>query len=176
MISVISNMPAHFTLLAKATEHDISAITRIYSHYVLNTTFTLEETPPIEEEMQARWQKCVHKHLPFIVAKQGEQIVGYAYATPYRSRSGYRFTLEESVYIDKEYGGQGIGKLLLSEIIKHTSEMGYKQLIAVICGEENQASIRLHKSLGFTKAGILKAAGFKHKQWIDTLLMQKVLA
>ena len=161
--------------IADAQEADFSAIQQIYAPYVMDTTVSLEEVPPDVEEMKARWQKSCEAGLPYIVAKIDGIIAGYAYAFPYRPRTAYRFTVEESVYIAKGFKNTGIGYKLLSELITQCQEKGYKQMIAVIAGTDNIASIKLHEKLGFRQAGVFQKVGFKFGKWVDTILMQKEL-
>lgn len=161
--------------ISRACEKDLPEIQAIYSHYVENSSVTLEETIPSIEEIYARWKNSTEKSLPYIIAKYDGKIVGYAYAFPYRHRSAYRFTVEESVYIAKDYHGKGLGKLLLGEIITSCKTLGYKQMVAVIAGADNAPSIVLHTKLGFVQAGVLKNVGFKFEKWIDTIIMQKEL-
>lgn len=158
-----------------AAENDFPAIRDIYAHYVEHTTASLEENPPTLEEMLARWKNSTDKSLPYLVAKIDGRITGYAYAMQYRPRTAYRYTLEESVYVAKDYQGMGVGRKLLSELIKRCSEKGYKQMLAVIAGADNLASISLHHKLGFKPSGVLEKFGFKFDRWIDTVLMQKAL-
>ncbi len=158
-----------------ATEADFAAIQQIYAHYIRTSTISLEETPPAVEEMKARWANSVARGLPYLVAKIKNEVVGYAYAFPYRARSGYRFTVEESVYISKDHHGLGIGYKLLLALMEECRVKGYKQMLAVISGADNTSSIKFHENLGFTHSGILKNFGFKFDKWIDTLLMQKEL-
>jgi len=160
-------------LIRPTIESDISQITKIYAHYVLNTIANFEEVPPTINEMKNRWQSVQQKGLPYLTAYKDEQVVGFCYAGEYRRRSGYKYTIEDSVYISQDYLQQGIGKALLSELISKCND--YKQMIAVICGDENGTSAKLHKSLGFKKIGVLQNVGFKFNEWIDTILMQKNL-
>ena len=139
------------------------------------TTYSLEETPPTAEEMLQRWRQYTEKNLPYLVAKIEDKIVGYAYACPYRSRSAYRFTVEESVYVAPTYHGRGIGRQLLYTLIATCKAQGYQQMIAVIAGNDNTASMHFHQKLGFKQVGILEKVGFKFNRWIDTPLMQKEL-
>lgn len=151
---------------------DFPQVQEIYAHYVVNTSVTLEEVPPTISEMVERWQSSLDKNLPYLVMKSGDKVVGYAYAHLYRARSAYRFTVEESVYVDPEYKGQGIGRKLLEELISQCRQKAYRQVVAVIAGSDNIASIKFHESLGFQKAGVLKDVGFKFDKWIDSVLMQ----
>ena len=162
-------------MITNAVASDFMEIQKIYSYYVNNTTISLEEESPSPEEMMIRWKNSVDKSLPYLVAKIDDKVAGYAYAFPYRARSAYRFTLEESVYVSKDYQGLGIGHLLLSELIEECKKKGYRQMLAVIAGNDNLASIKFHQKLGFKQSGILEKFGFKFDKWIDTLLMQKEL-
>lgn len=162
-------------IIQDAVESDFSEIQKIYAYYVDNTTISLEETAPGKAELMSRWKASIDKSLPYLVAKINGKVAGYAYATSYRPRSAYRFTVEESVYIAADFHGQGIGRILLEEIITRCREKGFKQMLAVIAGADNQASINFHKKLGFEYAGNLKDFGYKFNKWVDTLLMQKAL-
>jgi len=168
-------MPNHDVIISDAEEKDFPEIQRIYAPYVMNATVSLEETPPSIEEIKARWRQSLDKKLPYLVAKIDGKVVGYAYAFLYRARTGYRFTVEESVYVADGFKGAGIGHKLLSALITLCREQGYKQMIAVIAGTDNVASIKFHESLGFTHAGTLKNVGFKFGKWVNTVLMQKEL-
>jgi phosphinothricin acetyltransferase len=150
-------------------------IQSIYARYVTTTTVSLEETPPNTEELLDRWEKSLEKSLPYIVAEIDNTIAGYAYALPYRTRSGYRFTVEESVYVSEPFRGLNIGHALLSNLIAKCRDKSYKKMIAVIAGTDNIASIKFHETLGFRQAGILHNVGFKFDKWVDTVLMQKDL-
>jgi phosphinothricin acetyltransferase len=172
MSSMIENKPLW---IDDANVNDFATIQRIYAPYVEQSSVSMEEAIPSVEDMRTRWQDAVAKSMPYLVAKKGGVIVGYAYATPYRTRSGYRFTVEESVYVANGQHGMGIGRLLLENLITRCREKRFKQMMAVIAGTGNNASIRLHKSLGFTHAGLLKQVGFKCGVWVDTLVMQKAL-
>jgi len=161
--------------ISDAEASDFLEIRDIYAHYVTHTTVSLEEHPPTREELLARWKNSTDKSLPYLVAKINGRVVGYAYAFQYRPRAAYRYTLEESVYISKEHQGFGIGRSLLSALIKQCQEKGYKQMLAVVADADNLASIAFHKKLGFKQSGVLEKFGFKFNKWIDTILMQKAL-
>ena len=152
---------------------DIAAVTAIYAHHVLYSTASFEEAPPSLAEMTARFDTVRAQGLPYLVAETGGKVAGYVYATLYRPRSAYRFTLEHSVYIDQASRGRGIGRALLTELLRQCEGLGYRQMIAVIGDSGNQASIGLHTALGFTPAGILRSAGFKFGRWVDSVLMQR---
>ncbi len=162
-------------IIENVTKHDFGQIHAIYSHYVTHSTISLEETSPSVEEMMRRYLTSKKNSLPYLVARIDGNIAGYAYAVPYRSRAAYRFTVEESVYVSKDYHGLGVGSILLSALIDDCRNKGFKQILAVISGSNNCASIKFHESMGFRKSGILEKFGFKFNKWIDTVLMQKHL-
>jgi phosphinothricin acetyltransferase len=156
-------------------EDDIAAITAIYEHHVLNGVGSFEEMPPSAEEIGRRRGEIVARGLPYLVAERGGRIVGYCYAGPVRSRSGYRFTLEDSIYVDPAEVGRGIGRALLTPVLAACEALGYRQMVAVIGGRETVASIRLHEALGFAHKGVFEAVGFKFGRWVDIVFMQRVL-
>ena len=155
-------------------EQDIPQIQSIYSHHVLTGTASFEITPPDVAEMLSRRAAVVAKGLPYLVAVKDDEVLGYAYATVYRPRPAYRFTVEDSVYIREGIHGKGIGKALLQAVIDHCSASGYRQMLAVI-GDSSAPSVALHRSLGFELAGTFKAFGFKFGAWRDTAMMQRQL-
>ncbi|QQU54123.1 GNAT family N-acetyltransferase [Serratia liquefaciens] len=163
-------------ILTDATPDDIAAIQQIYAHHVLFGAASFEETPPTQEEMRQRLGKVQEAGLPWLVAKRDHLVVGYCYATPYRPRPAYRFTVEESVYIAEGQQGQGIGKALLIELIARCEQGPWRQMLAVVGNAgENHGSLALHQKLGFGSVGTLKAVGFKLGKWRDTHIMQHAL-
>lgn len=167
--------PASKVTITHAESEDFSSIQRIYAEYVLHTTISLEDEPPSVEEMKNRWKKTCENNLPYIVAKINGEVVGYAYAFPYRQRSAYRFTVEESIYVVDGLSGRGIGQQLLRTLMVHCRNGNYKQMVAIIAGSDNIASIKFHESLGFKHVGILQKVGFKLNEWVDTIIMQAEL-
>ncbi len=163
------------TLLRDALPSDLPAITEIYRESVLNGTSSYEILPPTEAEMAARFSAIRDKFYPYIaaVAEDGS-LLGYAYASAFRTRPAYRWLVEDSIYLGKEARGKGIGKLLLGELISRCTVAGFRQMTAVI-GGASPASIGLHRSLGFEEIGLMKGAGYKHRHWLDTMLMQRTL-
>ena len=153
----------------------MDAIAEIYRHYVLNTVITFESDPPPAEEMTGRWQAISGKGLPYLVAEVGDTVAGYAYAAPYRTRHAYRFSVEDTVYLDPAQTGKGLGRMLLSKLIHLCTERGYRQMIGIVAGHENAASVNLHKSLGFEFKGTTDAVGYKFDRWVDTLYFQRAL-
>jgi phosphinothricin acetyltransferase len=156
-------------------DDDIPTITRIYAHHVLRGLASFEEVPPDEAELAARRRDVLRHGLPYLAAEQDGEVVGYCYAAPYRARSAYRFTIEDSVYIDAARLGQGIGRALLSRLIELCEQGPWRQMIAVIGDSGNHASIRLHKAEGFSMIGTHPAVGFKFGRWVDSVLMQREL-
>ena len=134
-----------------------------------------EEVPPDVEEMRRRLAEVTARGLPYLVALSGGAVVGYGYCTLFRSRSAYRFALEDSVYVRDGMLGKGIGRALLSAMIEGCTALGYRQLIAVIGDSGNAGSIGLHASLGFLRSGMLRSTGFKFGRWVDTVMMQRSL-
>jgi len=169
--------PAVAVRLRPVVEADLPAIQRIYRQHVLEGTASFEEEPPGVAEMAARLTAIRERGLPYILAEsaEGGAIAGYAYAAPYRSRSAYRFTVEDSIYLDPAFAGKGIGRLLLQRLLTDCAAMGVRQVVAVIGGADNLASVRLHAALGFRQVGVLEGVGCKFGRWLDTILMQRTL-
>ncbi len=157
-------------------EEDLHAVQAIYRHHVLYGAASFEEEPPSLAEMTQRRAFVLDRGLPFLVAEHEGRVVGYSYATSYRDRSAYRFTIEDSVYIEPEFCGVGIGRALLSTLIARCEGGDWRQMIAVIGDGSNAASIALHGQLGFRLVGTLRGAGFKFGRWFDSVLMQRALA
>jgi len=167
--------PRSGLVIRASREDDLDAITAIYGYHVLHGVASFEEIPPAPDEIAQRRLNIVARGLPHLVAERQGRVLGYCYASAYRTRSAYRFTLEDSIYIDAAEVGRGIGRALLSALIEQSSELGYRQMVAVIGGSDQWPSIRLHERLGFTRTGLLPAVGFKFGRWIDTVLMQRAL-
>jgi phosphinothricin acetyltransferase len=155
---------------------DVADITRIYRHYVLNTNATFELEEPDCEEMARRRLEILRRGLPYLTAEEEDAVVvGYAYANLYRTRAAYRFTVEDSIYVDPEYLGRGCGQTLLAALITQCELGPWRQMIAVIGDSGNTASITLHERCGFHRVGTLGAVGFKFGRWVDSVLMQRGL-
>jgi L-amino acid N-acyltransferase YncA len=144
-----------------------------HSHYVLHDLCSFEEEVPTIEQMQSRRAEVIARGLPYLVATRYGQVAGYAYPSPYRARSAYRHTVEDSVYIAQGMQGLGIGKALLQAVIRRCTDSGLTQMVAVVGNSANADSQRLHESLGFETVGVLRDVGFKFGQWVDTVLMQR---
>jgi phosphinothricin acetyltransferase len=162
-------------LIRPASAADFAAIQSIYAHHVLHGLASFEETPPTVQEMRRRYDEVISRGLPYLVAEQSGEIIGYGYCTPYRTRSAYRHTLEDSVYVREGQHRKGIGKAILVALIERSEQLGYRQLIAVIGDAAQASSIGLHASLGFLRAGTLRSVGFKFGRWVDTVIMQRPL-
>jgi L-amino acid N-acyltransferase YncA len=158
-----------------ATEADVPEIQAIYAHHVLHGTGTFEEEPPSVEDMSARFREVVGSGYVWLVATDATGVLGYGYYTPFRHRSAYRFTVEDSIYVREDVRGQGVGKALVLRLIEVATQAGLRQMIAVIGDSENVGSIGVHASLGFHMVGTMKAAGIKFGRWIDVVTMQRPL-
>ncbi len=158
--------------LRDAAPGDLPAITAIYAHHVLHGTATFEEVPPEPAEVARRRAEVAGRGLPWLVAEADGRLLGYAYAGPFRARPAYRFTVEDSIYIDPAATGRGLGRRLLERLIADCMAAGARQLVAVIGDSGNAASIALHARLGFAHVGTLRSVGFKFGRWLDTVQMQ----
>lgn len=162
-------------VLRDAHEDDMPAVQAIYAQHVIHGTASFETEPPtLAHMLQRRADVCVNG-LPYLVAERDGEVVGYGYATLYRPRPAYRFTVEDSVYVREGMAGLGIGQALLGLIIQRCVENGRRQMVAIIGNSENIASIRLHQRHGFRKVGVFESVGFKHGRWLDTVIMQREL-
>jgi len=168
-------MAAAIAVVRASKASDAQEIAVIYGHYVRTTRATFETDIPDAEEIARRREEIVDRGLPHLVAAYDERVVGFAYASPWRARPAYRFTVEDSVYVHPDYSGKGLGRLLLTELIAACKRAGKRQMIAVIGGSDNAASIRLHESLGFRQVGVLRGVGHKFGFWVDTVLMQRAI-
>jgi phosphinothricin acetyltransferase len=162
-------------IIRPATRADAPAVAEIYGHHVLHGLGTFEEVPPSEAEIAGRIAAVQDRGLPYLVAEDGEQLVGFAYAGPFRPRAAYRYTVEDSVYIAPEAQGKGVGKALVGRLIVECEALGLRQMVAVIGDSANAGSIGLHRSLGFEHTGVGRAFGYKHGRWVDIVWMQRAL-
>ena len=156
-------------------DEDVPAITAIYAHHVLNGTGTFETIPPTREDMAARRADVLSKELPYLVAEQDGQILGFAYCTWFKPRPAYRYSAEDSIYMADGARGQGAGKQLLAALAKEAEAAGIRKLIAVIGDSANQGSVRVHEAIGFSPVGVLKSCGWKFGKWLDVVLMEMPL-
>ena len=162
------------SLVDAGVSHSL-AIHSIYGHWVRHGLASFEEIAPDQVEMDHRRRTLQDAGFPFIVAEESAVILGFAYAGPYRTRSAYRYTAEDSVYVAPEALGRGVGRALLGRVISRAELMGKRQMIAVIGDSANAPSIRLHESLGFRRIATLQSVGFKFGRWVDSVFMQRAL-
>jgi phosphinothricin acetyltransferase len=151
---------------------DVEQVTAIYAHYVVSGVATFDEITPDEGAWSGKAGSIVARGLPFLVVEVGGEVAGFAYATLWRPRPAYRHTVEDTVYVAPDRLRQGLGEMLLKGVIEGCRNAGVEQLIAVIADTGDPASETLHSSAGFLEVGRLSKVGFKHGQWIDTVLMQ----
>jgi phosphinothricin acetyltransferase len=154
---------------------DLPEIQSIYAYHVLHGTGSFEEVPPSLEDIQARYQKIVERGWSYLVGADATGVLGFAYFTQMRDRSAYRYTAENSIYVREDVRGQGVGKALVARLLAEATALGFRQMIAVIGDSDNVGSIGVHASLGFHRAGLLRASGFKFGRWVDTVFMQRPL-
>ena len=158
-----------------ASPDDIPAIQAIYAHHVERGLGSFEEVAPPAEEMRLRLDEILRGGFPYLVAELAGRVAGYGYCTLYRTRSAYRYAVEDSVYVRQDVLGRGVGRKLLLELIRQCEAQGYRQMVAVIGDSGNQGSIGLHASVGFLRVGTLRSVGFKHGRWVDSVFMQRPL-
>jgi phosphinothricin acetyltransferase len=155
---------------------DLIQVGEIFGYYALTSVATFEEVPRSADDWDDLRATLADFDLPFLVAETGGSVCGYAYAAPWRRKPAYRHTVEDSIFIDPSCTGRGIGRSLLTDLLRASAQAGARQMIAVIADTGDAASTQLHTGCGFVMAGRLAAVGFKHGRWIDTLLMQRELA
>ena len=157
-----------------ARPEDATALADIYRPYVLTGTETFETVPPPPSVFADKIAHCATKGWPFLVACDGEEVVGYAYATQFRDRDAYRYACENSIYVKEGQHGRGVGGKMLAALLDAAEKAGFRQMIAVISGI-GPASPALHAAHGFTEAGRMRSVGRKNDRWLDTLYMQRAL-
>ena len=157
-----------------ARESDAEAVHAIYAHHVFHGTASYDIDPPSLDEIRGKMRWIIGEGWPFLVAEANGEVVGYAYSTQFRDRAAYRFTCENSIYVDPQHTGRGIGKALLQALIERSGEYGFRTMIAVIGGAE-PASIAVHAACGFEEVGRLKGVGWKKERWLDNVYMQRAL-
>ncbi len=157
-------------------DRDLAAITAIYADHVLHGTGTFETEAPSEADMAGRRADVLAKNLPYLVAEDDRgTLLGFAYCNWFKPRPAYRYSAEDSIYLSSDAQGKGLGKRLLRELEQAAEAAGVRKLIAVIGGSGNLGSIGVHRALGFQHVGVLKDCGWKAGQWLDVVLMDKVL-
>ncbi len=162
-------------VIRESIDADVPAIQAIYAHHVLNGLASFEETPPDSGEIARRRAALVDEGFPHLVAVADGKVAGFAYASGFRPRPAYRYTVEDSVYVAPEVTGRGTGRALLAALIERCARLGYRQMVAVIGDSANHASIGLHEALGFRRAGDFGSVGFKFGRWVDVVVLQRAL-
>ncbi|WP_311223745.1 MULTISPECIES: N-acetyltransferase family protein [unclassified Acidovorax] len=162
-------------LIRLSRDEDIVAITAIYAHHVLHGTGTFETTPPTEADMSARRADVLARGLPYLVAEQGGQVLGFAYCNWFKPRPAYRFSAEDSIYVADAARGMGLGRKLLAALCDAAESAGVRKLLAVIGDSANGGSVGVHRSAGFTDIGVMRSVGWKFGAWRDVVLMEKTL-
>jgi len=163
------------TLIRASRDDDIDAIARFYSESVATGTASWEYEAPSVAEMAKRRYAVLANGFPYFVAEVDGRVVGYAYASTYRARIGYRFVVEDSIYVAPHMQGRGIGRTLLIALIGECEKLGFRQMIAVIDDSENLGSIALHERCGFQHAGRFNGIGYKFGRWLDSVQMMRAL-
>jgi phosphinothricin acetyltransferase len=163
------------SIIRPSRADDITAVTAIYAQHVLEGTGTFEIDPPGAQDMAARRAEVLARNLPYLVAETNGRVVGFAYCNWFKPRPAYRFSAEDSVYVEAGKHRTGIGRALLAELLAAAERSGVRQMIAVIGDSANAGSIGLHRAVGFEPAGVLKACGWKFEQWLDVVMMQRSL-
>ena len=168
-------MQAEQVRVRPASGADLAAVAGILAFYVTNSVATFEEDPPDVPQWHRRLGDLAERKLPFLVAEAGGTVAGYAYASPWRPKSAYRHTVEDSVYLAPGQRGRGLGRLLLESLLTGCADAGVRQVVAVIADAGDPASVALHRACGFADAGRLSQVGYKHGRWVDTVLLQREL-
>ena len=153
-------------IVRSAVADDSGAVAEIYNHYVAKTVITFEEEPVSASEMGRRIEDSTSASLPWLVAEREGKVAGYAYATPWRARSAYRFSVEVTVYLDPDCSRMGIGSRLYEALLPKLMTRGLHAAFGVIA-LPNDASVALHEKFGFARAALLREVGFKFGRWID---------
>jgi L-amino acid N-acyltransferase YncA len=165
-------MQASDAVIRPVAAGDLDVVAAIFSHYVTSSVVTFEGTPPTAAHWRLKHDDLAARDLPFLVCECGGQVVGYAYAAPWRPKPAYRHTVESTIYLAPGHAGRGLGRLLLAGLQQRCAVAGVEQMIAVIADSGNPASAALHRACGFADAGRLRNVGRKHGRLLDTLLMQ----
>lgn len=153
---------------------DTQAILDIINYNILNSTALYDYNIRSYEQQKAILEEKINKNFPVIVAVEHGEVVGFGMYSEFRFREAYKYTVEHSVYVDKDHHGKGIGKLLLYELIQLAKNQKLHTMIAVI-DAENQGSVEFHEKFGFKTVGIIKESGYKFDRWLHSVFMQLIL-
>lgn len=162
-------------IIRPRSDADMPTITQIYGHHVLNGASSWELSPPDVAEMTNRAHAMEANNFPYFVAEVDGEIAGYSYAGAYRPRPAYRYTVENSVYINDQLRRGGIGTALLQKLIDECTALGFRQMIGIVGDSQNLQSIRFHEKMGFSHMGTVKNIGFKFDRWMDQVILQRPL-
>jgi L-amino acid N-acyltransferase YncA len=161
-------------LVRASTEDDVPAMLEIYTHHVQRGVDEFDVEPLHADDIKRRRKNMLKHRLPHLVAARGGAVIGYAYAVPFRKRPAYRYAIKHSIYVHPDHLHSGVGRSLLPALIEACAAAHFRQMIAYI-DAANAPSLHLHESFGFERAGVLKAVGFKHGRWTDSVLMQRAI-
>ncbi len=162
-------------VIRASRDGDVPSIARIYGHHVLTGLASFEEAAPSEAEIARRRLDILARDYPYLIAEEDSRVVGYAYCSQYRPRPGYRYSVENSIYVEPGRMRGGVGSSLMPALIEAATAIGARQMVAVIGDSANDASIRLHRRFGFRQVGMIEAVGFKFGRWVDSVIMQRAL-
>lgn len=162
-------------LVRPCEPRDIAGVREIYGHHALHGFGTFDESVPSLESLRDKHRRLTESGFPYLVALEGERLLGFAYASEFRARVAYRYTCEDSIYIAPDSQRRGAGRALLAELILQCEALGFREMLAVIGDSGNAASIGLHAAFAFTNAGVLHDVGFKFGRRVDVVLMQRRL-
>lgn len=171
----VAELPVAY-VVRDATPADMPSVRAIYNHYVTNSTVTFDEKPVTLQQQRAKLERCRRGGYPFLVAESSTgEILGYAFVAPYRDKSAYRFTVENSIYLGPAATGKGIGSALMTRLIEDAEAAGVKEIIAVIADQGADGSIALHERFGFRRIGEMGRVGYKFDRWLGTVILQRSL-
>ncbi len=157
-----------------STETDVPAMLAIYAHHIRRGLGEVDVEPLHDEDIKRRRKNMLKRRLPHLVAERTGEVVGYAYAVPFRKRPAYRYAVKHSIYVHPDHLHSGVGRVLLPALIEACTAAGFRQMIAYVDGE-NLPSQKLHEAFGFRRAGLLEGVGYKYGRWTDSLMMQRSL-
>ena len=162
-------------LIRPSLDTDIAAIAAIYAYHVLHGTGTFETDPPSMADMAGRRADVLAKGLPYLVAEQAGEVIGFAYGNWFKPRPAYRYSVEDSIYLAPTFHRKGLGRALLAELMAHFETRGIRKVMAIIGDSANAGSVGLHRALGFSQVGVIESCGWKLGAWRDIVIMQKTL-
>ena len=162
-------------IIRSSLDTDIPAVTAIYKHHVLNSTGTFETEAPSADDMTNRRADVLSKGLPYLVAVDGTEVVGFAYGNWFKPRPAYRYSVEDSIYLAPDQHGKGLGRALLAELLVRCEAVGIRKIMAIVGDSANAGSVGVHLALGFEQVGKVDACGWKFGVWRDIVILQKTL-